>query len=263
MSELDAARAPMMAHLLELRGRLMICAWAFLLATAASYYFAPQIYNFLATPLANAFDNSEHRRLIYTNLTEAFVTYLKLAMFAGFFVSFPVLAWQIYAFLAPGLYKRERRMILPYLVIAPLLFFAGAALAYYDIFPLAWKFFVSFENPSGALPIELEARVGDYLSLVMQLLIIFGLSFQLPVVLTLLAQTGVVDAASLARGRRYAIVIIVVVAGVITPPDIFSQIALSVPLYLLYECSILSAKWIQRGNENARYQSNPSEPGGI
>lgn len=232
---------PLIEHLLELKKRIIYSLLAFFLATGFSYYFAEEIYAFLVQPLADAFSDSSHRRLIYTGLAEAFLTYLKLAVFAGFFLSFPVIATQLYLFLAPGLYKKERRALVPYLVAAPSLFLAGAAFVYYLIFPAAWKFFLGFESSgfSGGLPIQLEAKVSDYLSIVMHLMIAFGLSFQLPVVLILLVRSGMVSLATLKKGRRYAIVLIVTVAAFITPPDIFSQIALSVPLYLLYELSIL------------------------
>lgn len=236
----EASAQPIIAHLLELRRRLMVCAGVFLAATIGCYMLAPQVYGFLVQPLADAFPDAAQRRLIYTGLTEAFVTYLRLAVFAGFFVSFPVIAAQGYLFVAPGLYRTERRALIPYLVAAPLLFAAGAAFAYYFIFPAAWKFFLGFEtSDAGGLPIQLEARVGDYLSLVMHLIMAFGLSFQLPVVLVLLVRSGVLGLDQLRRGRRYAVVAIVTVAAFITPPDIFSQVALSVPLYLLYEASIL------------------------
>lgn len=237
----DLPQQPLLAHLIELKRRLIICILTYAAATALCYMAAGDIYGFLVRPLAEAFPDPEHRHLIYTGLTEAFVTYLKLAVFAGFFISFPVLASQFYLFMAPGLYKQERRALIPYLVAAPLLFIAGAAFAYYGIFPAAWKFFLSFESPGGAggLPIQLEARVGDYLSIAMHLIVAFGLSFQLPVVLVLLVRAGVITIDNLRRGRRYAVVAIVVVAAFVTPPDIFSQIALSVPLYLLYEMSIL------------------------
>lgn len=214
---------------------------AFFIATAICYHFAENIYSFLVQPLADAFPDPEHRRLIYTNLIEAFMTYLKLAVFAGFSLSFPVIATQLYLFLAPGLYKKERRALVPYLVAAPSLFLIGAAFVYYLVFPAAWRFFLGFESAgsAGGLPIQLEAKVSDYLSLSMHLMVAFGLSFQLPVVLVLLVRSGMIGVDTLKSGRRYAIVLIVAVAAFITPPDIFSQIALSVPLYMLYEMSIL------------------------
>lgn len=235
----DLPRQPLLEHLIEFRRRVGICLLAFFAATIFSYYFAADIYGFLVRPLAEALP--EHRRLIYTGLAEAFLTYLRLAAFAGFLLSFPVVAAQVYLFLAPGLYKRERRALIPYLAAAPALFLLGAAFVYYLIFPAAWRFFAGFESAGGAggLPIELEARVAEYLSLSMHLIIAFGLSFQLPVVLVLLVRAGILPVEKLKAGRRYAIVAIVAVAAVITPPDVFSQIALSVPLYLLYEVSIL------------------------
>lgn len=241
MNEQGLKQQPLIEHLLELKRRLIISLGFFLAATIACYFVAGNIYEFLVRPLAEAFPDPEHRRLIYTGLTEAFVAYLKLSVFAGFIISFPVNAWQLYRFLAPGLYKQEKRAFIPYLVAAPCLFLIGAAFAYYVIFPAAWHFFVSFETPGtvGGLPIQLETRVSDYLNLVMHLMIGFGLSFQLPVVLVLLVRTGMMELDTLKRGRRYAVVIIVTVAAFVTPPDIFSQIALSVPLYLLYEIAIL------------------------
>jgi sec-independent protein translocase protein TatC len=237
----------LLEHLAELKRRLIISLLFFLAATALCYFAASDIYAFLVRPLAEAFPDTEHRRLIYTGLTEAFVTYLKLAVFAGFFVSFPVIATQLYLFVAPGLYRKERRALIPYLVAAPTLFLLGAAFVYYFIFPAAWRFFISFESAaSGGLPIQLETKVADYLSLVMHLIMAFGLSFQLPVVLVLLVRSGIMSLENLKRGRRYALVLIVTVAAFITPPDLFSQIALSVPLYLLYEVSILMCKNIDR-----------------
>lgn len=237
----ELPRQALIEHLLELKRRLIICFVAFFAATIACYYFAGDIYEFLVRPLAGSFENPESRRLIYTSLTEAFVTYLRLAVFAGLFLSFPVIAAQLYRFLAPGLYQKERRAFIPYLVAAPILFFAGAAFVYYFIFPAAFHFFLSFETPGvqGGLPIQLEAKVADYLSLAMHLMVAFGLSFQLPIILVLLVRAGLLSVETLKKGRRYAVVIIVTVAAVITPPDIFSQIALSIPLYLLYEISIL------------------------
>jgi sec-independent protein translocase protein TatC len=243
----DAAELPtqpLIQHLVELKRRMIISLLAFLGATVLCYFFAADIYAFLVKPLAEALPNPEQRRLIYTGLTEAFVAYLKLAVFAGFFVAFPIIAAQLYLFLAPGLYKKERKALIPYLVAAPTLFLTGAAFVYYFIFPAAWRFFAGFETIpiEGGLPIQLETKVADYLTLVMHLIIAFGLSFQLPVILVLLVRSGMMSLETLRRGRRYAIVIIVTVAAFITPPDIFSQIALSVPLYLLYELSILLCK---------------------
>ena len=247
----ELPKQTVLKHFAELKKRLILCLGTFIVATTLCYFAAGDIYAFLAQPLADAFPNPEHRRMIYTGLTEAFTAYLKLAVFAGFFVSFPVIASQIYLFLAPGLYKSERRALIPYLVASPLLFICGAAFAYYFIFPAAWKFFLGFESPGGigGLPIQLETRVGDYLGIVMHLMIAFGLSFQLPVILVLLVKAGVITLEQLKNGRRYAIVIIVVIAAFITPPDIFSQIALSLPLYLLYEMSILLCKNIERHRE--------------
>ncbi len=239
---------PLIEHLRELKIRIIYSLAAFFIATVICYNFAAEIYGFLVRPLAEAFVSPEHRRLIYTNLIEAFMTYLKLAVFAGFFLSFPVIATQIYLFLAPGLYKNERRALVPYLIAAPSLFITGAAFVYYLIFPAAWRFFLGFETSglNGGLPIQLEAKVSDYLSLSMHLMVAFGLSFQLPVVLVLLVRSGMVDIDTLKKGRRYAIVLIVGLATFITPPDIFSQIALSVPLYMLYEISILLCRNVNK-----------------
>lgn len=239
----SAKSQPLLAHFVELRQRVLIYLLAFFLASIGCYFFAAEIYRFLVQPLADAAPEAG-RRMIYTGLAEAFVTYLKLAAFAGFMLSFPVLATQLYRFLAPGMYRHERRAFLPYLVAAPALFILGASFVYYLIFPAAWTFFLGFESAGapGGLPIQLEAKVADYLSLSMHLILAFGLSFQLPVVLILLVRSGFLSVETLRRGRRYAIVAIVALAAVITPPDVFSQIALSVPLYLLYEISIFMCR---------------------
>lgn len=244
------SKAPLITHLIELRNRLMRAVAVWLLASILCYVFAEDVYRFLVQPLADAFAG-ENRRLIATSLTETFVTYIKLAVYGGFFLAFPYIAAEIYLFIAPGLYRREKGVILPYLIAAPALFFAGAALAYIYVMPKAWQFFISFESPdlAGGLPLVLEAKVSEYLSLVMQLVLAFGLSFQLPVVLTLLVRTGLLTTNQLTRARRYMIVILAAVAAVITPPDVLSQILLLIPLYALYEISILACRAIERRRE--------------
>jgi len=246
-------RQPLIEHITELRRRLIIALCAFGLATAVSYGYAGEIYGFLVRPLAASVTDPDARHMIYTGLIEAFFTYLRLAMFAGFILSFPVLAAQIYFFIAPGLYAREKRMALPYFFAAPLLFLVGASLCYFIIMPVAFKFFLSFETSgvAGGLPIRLEARVSEYLSLVMHLLLAFGICFQLPVVLALSTQAGLVRAETLAKGRRYAIVAIVALAAVVTPPDVFSQVALAGPLIVLYEASVWICRWIEKGKQHA------------
>lgn len=239
---------PLMDHLKELRQRVLWSVGAFILAFAVCYYFSQQIYAFLAQPLADILSQQSggERRMIFTALYEAFFTYLKVAFFGAVFFSFPMWATQLWLFVAPGLYRSEKRAIAPFLVASPFLFLLGAALAYYFIFPLAWKFFISFETPpgSGGIPVQLEAKVGEYLSLVMHMILAFGIAFQLPVLLTLLVKVGILNVESLRKGRRYAIVGMFVVAAIITPPDIISQIGLAVPLILLYEISIFAARWV-------------------
>jgi sec-independent protein translocase protein TatC len=239
---------PLIEHLMELRQRLLWSVGAFFLAFAICYYFSTQIYGFLAQPLANVLyeQGGGDRRMIFTALYEAFFTYLKVAFFGAIFFSFPIWATQLWLFIAPGLYRSEKRTIMPFLVASPVLFLAGAALAYYFIFPLAWHFFISFETPAGAgtVPIQLEAKVSEYLSLVMHMILAFGLAFQMPVGLVLLCKVGILNVAALRKGRRYAIVAMFVVAAIITPPDVISQVGLAVPLILLYEISILFAAWM-------------------
>lgn len=242
-------QTPLMAHLLELRTRVLRAGLAWVLATGLCYLFAADIYQFFLRPLAAVMGDDSTHRLIATSLPETFLTYLKLALYGGFFVAFPYIAAEAYLFLAPGLFKHERRLIAPYLILAPLLFFLGAALAYGWVMPKAFAFFLSFEVPrgaGGALPLVVEAKVSEYLGLVMHLVLAFGLAFQLPVLLTLLVRFGLMRTATLARGRRYAVVILLTIAAFITPPDILSQVLLFIPLYALYELSILIGRLIEK-----------------
>ena len=190
------------------------------------------------------------RRLIFTALHETFITYLKVAFFAAVFLGSPVLLIQIYKFIAPGLYKNEKKALLPYLISTPILFLFGGMLVYYLVMPLAIKFFLTFESmgSNSSLPIQLEAKVNEYLSLIMRLIFAFGISFQLPVVLSLLARIGVVDSQFLKDRRKYVVVIIFAAAALLTPPDPITQIGLALPLLLLYELSIFSVKFIENKN---------------
>lgn len=247
--EIDDKPMPLIEHLLELRRRLLYSLAAFLVAFGVCYYYSKEIYSFLARPLAEILmqHGGGERRLIFTALYEAFFTYVKVAVFGAMFLSFPVVAMQVWLFIAPGLYRREKRALAPFLIATPILFVIGAALAYYVIFPTAWRFFLSFESPTGAggLPIQLEAKVSEYLNLVMKLILAFGVAFQLPVALTLMAKVGLVSSRALASKRRYAYVIMFIIAAILTPPDIFTQTALALPLIALYEASIFAARLVE------------------
>jgi sec-independent protein translocase protein TatC len=253
IKELDDRQMPLLDHLIELRNRLIYSVAAIMVGFVVCYFFSEHIYAFLVRPLANVYQGQTGRRMIYTGLTEAFLTYVKVAFWAGTFLTFPFVASQLWMFIAPGLYRKEKQAFLPFLIATPVLFFLGAAMAYYVVFPLAWKFFVSFETPGGPgmLPIQLEARVAEYLSLVMKLLFAFGLAFQLPVALTLMGRVGLISAEQLSKNRRFAIVGVFAGAAVITPPDIISQITLAIPILILYEISIIAVRMVERRRAEA------------
>ena len=239
------------SHLTELRKRLIQSFIFLIIFFIACYFFAEHLYGFLVEPYATAVkDDGTERRLIFTALQETFLTYLKVSFFAAFFFTFPFILMQIWKFIAPGLYKHEKIAIVPYLILTPILFFLGGMLVYYLIMPLAIKFFLSFESSglTTGLPIQLEAKVNEYLSLVMKLIFAFGISFQLPVVLSLLARVGIVDAKFLKERRKYVVVIIFTVAALLTPPDPITQIGLAIPLLILYELSIFSVSIIEKRN---------------
>ncbi len=236
--DIDESQAPLLDHLLELRTRLLRCIVALGLTFCVCLYFANDIFGFLVRPLTAAFPPGQGR-LVYTKLYEAFFVEIKVALFAAFFVSFPIIANQLWAFVAPGLYAKEKRAFLPFLIATPVLFTSGAALAYYIVMPTAFRWFLGFEGTRGGLKLEALPGTGDYLALVMQFILAFGISFLLPVLLLLLNRAGIVSRTQLSGARRYVIVAIVAVAAVITPPDVVSQLMLAIPMLILFEGSLL------------------------
>ena len=236
--DIDQTQAPLLEHLIELRRRLVRAVIALAMAFAVCLYFADDIFAILVRPLAAAFPAGEGR-LIYTKLYEAFFVEIKVALFAAFFVSFPVIANQLWAFIAPGLYAREKKAFLPFLIATPVLFTLGASLAYFVVMPMAFKWLLSFEGMAGGLPQEALPAMGDYLDLVMRFILAFGASFLLPVLMMLLNRAGLVTREQLVGARRYVVVAIFVVAAIITPPDVVSQFLLAAPLLILFEGTLL------------------------
>ena len=254
MNDEKVNQTSFVGHLTELRSRLVKSIIYLFIFFVICYFFAENIYGFLVEPYAEAVKDDEvNRRLIFTALHETFITYLKVAFFAAMFISSPIILTQIWKFVAPGLYKNEKRALLPYLIATPTLFLLGGMLVYYLVMPLMIKFFLSFETSAqiNSLAIQLEPKVNEYLSLIMRLIFAFGISFQLPVLLSLLARVGFVDSEYLKKRRKYVIIIIFVVAAILTPPDPITQIGLGIPLLILYELSILSVKIIEKKKKDA------------
>lgn len=242
MKDIDDTRAPLLEHLIELRRRLLWSIAAIGVCFGVCFYFADDIFGFLVRPLTQAFGPGQGR-LVYTKLYEAFFVNVKVALFAAFFLAFPVIATQLWAFVAPGLYAKEKRAFLPFIIATPVLFLLGASLAYFVVMPTAFHFFLGFQGTAGGLKQEALPAMGDYLALVMQFILAFGIAFLMPVLLMLMERAGLVTRLQLKSARRYAIVLAFVIAAVFTPPDVVSQLMLAVPLVLLYEITLI-AIWI-------------------
>ncbi|MBC2668305.1 twin-arginine translocase subunit TatC [Novosphingobium piscinae] len=260
IDDIDETQAPLLDHLLELRTRLIRCIIALAITFAVCLYFAEDIFGFLVRPLTAAFPPGQGH-LIYTKLYEAFFVELKVALFAAFFVSFPIISNQLWAFIAPGLYAREKKAFLPFLIATPVLFTGGAALAYYVVMPTAFRWMIGFQGMRGGLKLDATPAIGEYLSMVMQFILAFGISFLLPVLLLLLNRAGIVTRQQLTAARRYVIVAITAVAAVITPPDVVSQLMLAIPLLLLFEGSLLFMLFTERREAKEKADEQAAEPG--
>ncbi len=258
--EIDASKAPLIEHLVELRRRLMWTIGAIFVGFLICFYFAKDVYNILLWPYKQAVGGDTRIEMIYTAPQEFFFTELKLALFGAIFLAFPIIASQIYMFVAPGLYKNERRAFVPFLVATPILFMIGGGLVYFVVMPLAMTFFLSMQQTGDTqVQIQLTARVSEYLGLIMTLILAFGICFQLPVVLTLLARAGITSSEGLKAKRKYAIVGVFLVAAFLTPPDPISQIGLALPTLLLYELSILAVRMVEKKREAAESQAEAGE----
>jgi sec-independent protein translocase protein TatC len=250
--DIDATKAPLMDHLIELRMRLIRALYAFFAAFLVCFFFSRSIYNILTEPYVRVV-GAEKATLIATHFLEQFYTNIRLSMFGAGVIAFPIIAVQIYKFVAPGLYKHERQAFLPYLIATPIFFFGGAVLVYFVVMPLLIRFSVSLQqvNMPGEATIELLPKVSEYLSLIMTLIFAFGVAFQLPVVLTLLGQAGIVSSQYLSSMRRYAIVAVTGIAAILTPPDLLSMTSLALPMLLLYEGSVIAVRMVERRREAA------------